>query len=209
MTHTFPNNLYKHNETGAAMKTKKTDQRSKYTQSIIKKSLMKLAVNKPLNKITVSALCADAGTNRITFYNHFYDIYDVYETIENDFFNEIMSRLDNLKTYDAQVPIIREIVLHLYRNVDICMLLLNSKSDVIERLMKAAHEKFVSEITARHKGIPIGILKALFTFQINGYVGLIIDWVKNGMKETPEEMSTLIGEFSQLTLNSLIKHYDK
>lgn len=191
------------------MKSNKTDNRSRYTQMIIKKSLLKLSEKKPLNKITVSELCLDAGTNRITFYNHFYDIYDVYETIENDFYEEIMAKLENMKIYDIETYLIKEIILQLYRNADICNLFINSKSDFIPRLLSAIQEKCVSEISARYKKIPLDILNSLYIFLINGYFGLMIDWVKSGMEQSPEEISNLIGTFNKFTLDGITNHYEK
>lgn len=189
------------------MKNSKTDQRSKYTQMLIKKGLLKLIMNKPLNKITITELCAAAGTNRITFYNHFYDIYDVYETMENDFYVEIMERLEPLKTFAADSALIQEIIMQLYRNTDMCNLLVNTHSNLISKIMNAVHEKCVAEFSLLYTQIPISLLNQLFTFLLNGYVGLIIDWVKNGMKQQPEEISRLMYDFNKYSLDGFVKNF--
>ena len=189
------------------MKEKKTDQRSRFTQMMIKKSLLKLLAKKPLNKITVAELCADAGANRITFYNHFHDIYHVYETIEDDFFEEIMSKLGNMKTYDIERSMISEIVLFLYRNSEMCTLIINAKSGFIPRIMEAFRPKFISELSARHPDIPHKILDALYIFQVNGNLGLVVDWIQQGLKAPPEEIINSIVTFNRFTLLGMSRHY--
>lgn len=189
------------------MKNNKTDQRSKFTRMIIKKALIKLAASKPLNKITVTELCEAAGTNRITFYNHFYDIYDVYETIEKDFYTEITERLATLNALNTEISLIKEIILQLYRNADICELLAATNSTMISTIMKIAQEQYVTELSLTYKQIPLSILKPLFVFLINGYVGLILDWIKQGMKQSPDEIGDLIISFHKYSLDGVIKNF--
>jgi AcrR family transcriptional regulator len=189
------------------MKNDKTDQRSKYTQMIIKKGLLKLVADKPLNKITITELCACAGTNRITFYNHFYDIFDVYETIEKDFFNDVMEKLETLKTLAAEKSLIQAVVLHLYRYADMCNLFVSTNSTVIAKIMDTAHKKYVAEFSSTYKQVPLNIINPLFTFLLNGYVGLVIDWIKKGMEQSPEEISALMISFNKCALDGIIKNF--
>ena len=62
------------------------DYRKGVTQKIIKEAMIELLEEKPLHKIKVKELCEKAGINRATFYNNFEDIYNLYEKLENDFF---------------------------------------------------------------------------------------------------------------------------
>jgi len=89
------------------MKSTKNDVRSRFTQTTIKKSLLKLLSDTPLKNITVSELCKEAGITRGTFYNHFYDVYDIYESIENEFFETVAAKLELAeRCYRQSVPII-------------------------------------------------------------------------------------------------------
>ena len=54
---------------------------STITKRALEASLKKLVKTKPLNKITVSDITDDCGINRMTFYYHFKDIYDLVEWI--------------------------------------------------------------------------------------------------------------------------------
>ena len=50
---------------------------SQTTKRALEASLKKLLLQKPLNKITINDITEDCGVNRMTFYYHFKDIYDL------------------------------------------------------------------------------------------------------------------------------------
>ena len=52
---------------------------SELTKRALEQSLKNLLLQKPLNKITISDIADDCGINRMTFYYHFKDIYDLVE----------------------------------------------------------------------------------------------------------------------------------
>ena len=62
-------------------KTDKAEDMSNYTKQALGESLKKLLSEKPLNKITVTEIVNDCGLNRMTFYYHFQDIYDLLEWV--------------------------------------------------------------------------------------------------------------------------------
>ena len=53
---------------------------SQVTKRALEASLKNLLLQKPLSKITISDITEDCGINRMTFYYHFKDIYDVRRT---------------------------------------------------------------------------------------------------------------------------------
>ena len=52
---------------------------SQTTKRALAQSLKKLLQTKPLSKITINDITEDCGINRMTFYYHFKDIYDLVE----------------------------------------------------------------------------------------------------------------------------------
>lgn len=52
---------------------------SQVTKRALEASLKHLLLQKPLNKITINDIAEDCGINRMTFYYHFKDIYDLVE----------------------------------------------------------------------------------------------------------------------------------
>ena len=54
---------------------------SQVTKRALEQSLKNLLLKKPLNKITINDIAEDCGINRMTFYYHFQDIYDLVEWV--------------------------------------------------------------------------------------------------------------------------------
>ncbi len=54
---------------------------SQTTKRALEASFKKLLLEKPLNKITINDITEDCGVNRMTFYYHFKDIYDLVDWI--------------------------------------------------------------------------------------------------------------------------------
>ena len=71
------------------MEDKKTDRRSLKTQKLLKEALAEMLTEKELRKITVQEVSDRADVHRVTFYKHFYDIYDLYEQLEKDVLSEL------------------------------------------------------------------------------------------------------------------------
>ena len=68
------------------------------TKKALAASLKHLLLQKPLNKITISDIARDCGINRMTFYYHFKDIYDLVEWMCID---ESAKALEGKKEYDT------------------------------------------------------------------------------------------------------------
>ena len=67
---------------------------SQITKKALAQSLKNLLLKKPLNKITINDITDDCGINRMTFYYHFKDIYDLLEWI---YTNEVIGKIKNLE----------------------------------------------------------------------------------------------------------------
>ena len=67
----------------------KTDARVRYTKMIIKKSFISLLKERPINKITVKAICEMSEINRATFYKYYNDPFDLMEKIEEEMLEEL------------------------------------------------------------------------------------------------------------------------
>ena len=73
---------------------KNEDTRVQLTKSILKQALLRILAAKPIAKVTVKALCDEAGLNRGTFYLHYNEPNDVLREIEGEFIRDKMSFFD-------------------------------------------------------------------------------------------------------------------
>ena len=71
---------------------------SEITKRALEQSLKNLLLKKPLNKITINDIAEDCGINRMTFYYHFKDIYDL---VEWSCLEDAQKALKEKKTYDT------------------------------------------------------------------------------------------------------------
>ena len=71
---------------------------SQVTKRALEASLKNLLLKKPLDKITINDIAEDCGINRMTFYYHFKDIYDL---IEWSCGEDARKALEGKKTYDT------------------------------------------------------------------------------------------------------------
>ena len=75
------------------------DLRIEKTEKAIKNAFIELRARKPLEKITVRELCAEACINKSRFYADYADIYDLSESMEKETVISIISSIENLKDY--------------------------------------------------------------------------------------------------------------
>ena len=71
---------------------------SQITKRALEESLKNLLLQKPLNKITINDIAEDCGINRMTFYYHFRDIYDL---VEWSCLEDADRALNDKKTYET------------------------------------------------------------------------------------------------------------
>ncbi|MBG9489700.1 MULTISPECIES: TetR/AcrR family transcriptional regulator [Bacillus] len=174
------------------------DRRSIKTKSAIKHAFLKLLQKKEINKITVSELSKEADIGRGTFYLHYKDVFDLYEQIEDEIFQQLGS------IYDASFPsddplniltFIEKTTEYIYQNVEIFTLLTKPKMNVlsINKLKEFFKTKMIEELSMIQSAKSITeIEKFETTFIVSGVVGIIEEWINNGMIKTPTCISNNI-----------------
>lgn len=90
---------------------KKEDRRTIYTKNSIKKTLLELLQQKPINKISVTEICKIAEINRGTFYLHYADCYQVLEELQKEFCDKLIASVEKNLAQDTE-PIDRILDLH-------------------------------------------------------------------------------------------------
>lgn len=74
-----------------------TDPRINKTKKTIQQAFLKMVVNTPINKITVTKLVKLADINKSTFYHHYLDIYDLYDQLLKVSANKIVLQTDSFQ----------------------------------------------------------------------------------------------------------------
>ena len=162
---------------------------SQITKRALEQSLKNLLQQKPLSKITISDITEDCGISRMTFYYHFKDIYDLVEWACAE---DAARALQNKKTYDTwQQGFVQ--IFHAVRENKVFVM------NVYRCVSREQVEKYLTPLT---DNLLMGVINELsaemvvraedkaFIAQVYSYafVGLMLDWIKDEMKQEPEAL---------------------
>ena len=160
---------------------------SQVTKRALEASLKSLLLQKPLSKITVTDITEDCGINRMTFYYHFKDIYDLVEWCCQE---DASRALAGKKTYETWQQGLLQIfeavrenkpfILNVYRSV--------SREQVENYLYKVTYALLDGVVEEQAQGMSVrqedkAFLATLYQYM---FVGLMLDWIKSDMKEDPQ-----------------------
>lgn len=178
------------------------------TKNVLAASLKKLLLKKPLDKITITDLTEEAGINRMTFYYHFQDIYDLVAWVCK---RDADDALKGKKTYATwQEGIInifyavlenKPFVLNVYRSVS-----RDKIEDYLYTLVYQLLYDVISEMAAGRK-VDNEDLAKVADFYKYAFVGVMLDWVKRGMKEKPEDIISQLSKLVYGTLERSISNF--
>ena len=162
---------------------------SQVTKRALEQSLKNLLLKKPLTKITVGDITDDCGINRMTFYYHFKDIYDL---VEWSCLEDAKRALDEKKTYDTWqqglLQILKAVqenkpfILNVYRCVH--------REQVEKYLQPLVDQLLLNVINEEAAGITVRDEDKQFIAQVYSYmfIGLMLDWIKDDMREDPQQI---------------------
>jgi probable dihydroxyacetone kinase regulator len=163
---------------------------SQITKKAIAVSLKQLMDRRGLKKITVSDIVRNCGLNRQTFYYHFEDKYDLINWI---FYNDVIkSVVSNRKTYDDLDSMMLKMLGVMESEKPFYMQAFNSAGqDTFQKYFFDVTKGLISEILdtmKEAKDIEDDDKNFIVEFYTYGLVGIIAQWVRNGMKEAPEKL---------------------
>ncbi len=153
-----------------------------------------LLKKKPFNKITVTDITKECGVNRMTFYYHFQDIY---ELMMWGFERQVLEASGDFATYDSwKTGYLRLFYFALDRKNSITKIFLTLEEEHLEQyLNKIAQNLVFSVIDDKCNGRKIKQEDRLFAAQVcsNVLIGVLMNWIKCGMVEQPECVVKKVG----------------
>ncbi|WP_413375930.1 TetR/AcrR family transcriptional regulator [Alkalihalobacillus sp. 1P02AB] len=184
--------------------TSKLDRRKQYTRMVLKDSLMKLLLEKPITKVTIKELCERADINRSTFYSHYKDQYELLYKIEEEIIEEMYLTLSqhNFTTESETLQLTKKIVEYVAEKSEVCQTLLgdHGSNSFQKRVMAITHELLIKKWTEENH-LPLKSSKYIALFTVSGSIQVIQHWLAEGMKESPEEIAQLINDFTNKGLS--------
>ena len=182
------------------MERETEDRRVRKTKKQLRGALTSLLLEKDISRITVRDVADLADVNRGTFYAHYSDVYDLLHQLEED----LLTRLDAVgEGHNA-----RESDGKSFRYLTDLFTLASEYSDIFYTLYcRSGDTEFQDKISNKLKyqylyedlsifgGSESEKLDYCASFIVAGMCALVKAWIENGMRETPEEMAQLGGQF--------------
>ncbi len=179
---------------------KKIDARVRYTQTVLKQTLLTLLEKKPINKITVKEVCELAELNRATFYSHYADCFDLLESIENDMLKDFAQSLQYIRSPDVS-SLLNAIYEMADKNAQACRILIFQKNDrkILGKMVSLAREKSIDYWKSELKHANDEELSMLYTHLSNGLLNVVVDGFGNYSRE---EMTHFVNKVVHCTLDA-------
>lgn len=174
----------------------KSGARTRRTRALIEKTYLDFLEegNKGVN---VAELCRRAHINRDTFYNHFDDIADVRESLENRMFEEAESQLNSCGgtpfSYDFFLGIIK--IIQKNRTLAEATISSAGTSVFFGNVVAYFRNRYIREFSRRTEA-PQERLSELFDYMLYGSVGVISGWLKN--KDADDSAENIAARISRL-----------
>ena len=183
---------------------------SQMTKRALEASLKELLRHKPLDKITVSDLTDHCGVNRMTFYYHFKDIYDLVEWCCEE---DAARALAGQKTYDTWQEGLEQIFEVVLKNKPFITNVYHSvsKEKIENYLYKLTYELIIGVVEEKSKGTGLSEENKSFIadFHKYGFVGLMLDWIKQGMKEDYHEIVERMSVMLHGNITNSIQNFEQ
>lgn len=175
----------------------------RYTRRVIREAYFELLKQKPIGQITIGELCETADIHRGTFYQHYHDIYDLQEKIEE----ELLSKFDELimGLESGQHDMAEMTTMTIFEDKDAFRVILgkNGSTDVLLRIVDKFKKAALSKYTAM--GIKEEDFDFIFSFTASGCIGMLRSWARSGYAEKPEKIIANIRCLTQYGLQGMVR----
>lgn len=181
---------------------------SQITKRALEQSLKNLLLKKLLTKITVADIADDCGINRMTFYYHFKDIYDL---VEWSCLEDAKRALDEKKTCETWQQGLLQIfeavqenkpfILNVYRCVH---------GEQVEKYLQPLVDRLILDVIDEESGgMTVRDEDKQFIAQIYSYVfiGLMLDWIKGDMREDPQPIVDKLARLIRGSMSAALSRF--
>ncbi len=160
-----------------------------FTKLALEASLKNMLLKKPVDRITITDLTNDCGITRMAFYYHFKDIYDL---VEWSCYEDASKALQGKKTYETWQEGLMQIFEAVMENKPFIMNVYHalSREQIENYLFHLTRDLIMNVVSECSNGMKIRPEDQRFIadFYKYSFVGVMLDWIKKGMKENYHEI---------------------
>lgn len=181
------------------------DARVRYTRKVVEDSFLQLLQKKHISKITVTELCQMAQINRATFYKHYADVPQLLEKLEERLFVQIRAAFDD---HAVGLEVFLMEMLNYTKNEGMQFMVLGSDNGDPNLMAKTFMICYESAYPLLERNLSVGTeeeRQMLYHFLSHGSGGILTNWIRNGMQESPEVVVKFILELCSGAANAFEK----
>ncbi len=183
---------------------KKLDRRTRRTRQTLYSGLIRLLEQKPVADISVKELCQLCDLNRSTFYLHYSSVQELLTDMEQEILQGLNEVLDKFDAAFVQSPdpvprdaALAEAFQFLSERADFCQVLLSRRSDAnfIDQVKAVVRSRCLNQWAQLPSEGKESQAEYFLSFVLSGSLGVVEQWMENGMRESPSQLAHLVNSF--------------
>jgi AcrR family transcriptional regulator len=166
----------------------KIDDRVQRTRKSFKDALLKCLSEARFDTIKIFEISNQAGYNRVTFYSHYQDKYQLLEELITDILDGFDREIANAKMNDTEGPLTQPSTIamfqYIYTNSNFFQLMLSNKRvpGFIPRFIQSLFDIYKDSVKSENEEID----NVIYLYYVSGATfGVISHWVTTGFKYSP------------------------
>lgn len=185
---------------------KPEDRRVLRTKERLRSTLLELLKEKPIEKITPTELCRRADVNRNTFYAHYRSPEALLYTIEETLFQRIYPPVEQDSEGSKEIPPLTVILQIFAQEQDLLQILCkeNCAGRFHQWIFDLCHSTLLEAWRRAGLAVDTTWKEHIFLFSITGSVAVVTNWIRSGMKESPEELSEFIQKINRVGVEGFL-----
>ncbi|MBO4667969.1 MAG: TetR/AcrR family transcriptional regulator [Bacilli bacterium] len=199
----------------------KVDIRIIRTKKAIESAFIEILSEKSFTKITIEEICRKANVNRMSFYNHYEDKYDllnviitnVKETLIGKFLAEVGTEFTEEKVISVLMETTEKLVDlgTKYKN-SIYMLINDEDNSLAQYIIYKSLESSTLDLLYKLKdtyNLDSHLLPLMASYLTGGGTSMILSWIRNKGNYTKDDLTSLMKDFIESAILILHKIRDK
>lgn len=173
----------------------KVNQRIVISKRLVKEGLLRLLRKKHISKVSVSALCQEAGINRTTFYRYYQTPSDVLQEIALDSIKEFSDQTASSRNVQDVRTFVVQLCAFLRDRAELVRLFMQNDAEIdFAQIFQTLSQKFLGTRVILYRGHTAddATLRLMNTFFSSGMYALIRQWLTEDLSKTPEEVADLL-----------------
>lgn len=163
------------------------------SKQLIREAMITLLNKKSLTEITVSDIVKTANINRGTFYNHYGNPIEVLEEIKEELMQKLTNALKLSKEKNDVDTFLNTIIEHFRKNEE-------EYRKIIDAIPMSVIDKMKQELINEIATLKPDIDNLSLSLIVNGIAGLYLDFLKNKVSFSYDEITKTLKEFINFSL---------